>query len=122
MDRRADGRTDGRYGALEARANDITNNKRETEFWRHPRSDAINNNLRPTAFHFRYSVLRTGFCQTPQCSVVGVCPSKTILKILYDHLHPLSRKSFNQSADGILTLSNFLISMAMSFCISVPKI
>ena len=30
MDRRADGRTDGRYGALEARANDITNNKHET--------------------------------------------------------------------------------------------
>ena len=56
MDRRTDDRqTDGRMerqtdGCTEGQTDggtedDVTNNKCETEFWHHPRSDAINNNL-----------------------------------------------------------------------------
>ena len=37
-----------------------TINKRETEFWCQPRSDAINNNLRPVEYHFWYSFSWSG--------------------------------------------------------------
>ena len=77
----ADGLTEGRtdrkkiWGALGARANDITNNKSETEFWCHPRSDAIVNNLHSVsaiASSSRGWVSNSRrFCQAPRCSVVG---------------------------------------------------
>ena len=55
-DRQMDGWSDGWTDGLTNRQTDnITKNKHETEFWRHPNSDAINNNLRPVAFRFQYS-------------------------------------------------------------------
>ena len=47
MDEQTDGWTDGRTdGRTDIRSEeDITNIKCETEYWRHPRSDAINNNF-----------------------------------------------------------------------------
>ena len=62
----------------------ITNNKHETEFWRHPRSDAINNNLRPVAFRFPYSLCqKMGFDRQMILSSASILCGRCVCRVKF---------------------------------------